>query len=284
MMKYILFISTALLLMGCSSFYYHPDQKTLKQANIFMQNGKVLEQETQYLNALNTYMEAYRKFTLIDKLDGKAYAMLSLAREYYRLGDMNNYNLWRDSVSTLIELKLPYMKDQIDLLDLEIQFKNRNYEKVIELSQEYKSKNFRTGTEICSYRLIAKSKMNQGTGSEKFYLRSSTGKLAKLYKKHKLEEPSILAFAYYSMGYMYTTQALYRKALQYFQKAYAIDQSEEHYTDIADDVYMMGFIYEKQMLYDLARNSYARALDIGKQTQDEEIIQRVTERLNNLPE
>ncbi|HNX01337.1 MAG TPA: hypothetical protein PKK33_08235 [Candidatus Cloacimonadota bacterium] len=283
MMKYTYMIIVALVLTGCSSFYYQPDQKMLKQANIFMQNGQTLEEDSQYLNALNTYMEAYKRYSLIDKLDGKAQAMLSLSREYYRLGDMKNFNTWRDSVTTLINLKLPQLKDQLNVLDIEINFRNGNYEKVIELSKKYNSKDYKAGTEMCSYRLISKTKLNLTVGSESFYLKRDISKLSKLYKKHKLDDPSILAYAYYSLGYFYTNQTKYTKAFGYLNKAYAIDQSEEHYSDIADDVYLMGFIYEKRNQIELARNSYMRALEIGTQTKDQELISRVNQRLNHLP-
>jgi tetratricopeptide (TPR) repeat protein len=282
MMKCTLLILCLILLAGCSSFYYHPDQKTLKQANIYMINGQTLEDQSQYLNALNTYKEAYQRYTLIDQLEGKAHAMLSLTREYYKLGDMRNFNIWRDSVSTLINLKLPKMKDQLNLLDIEISFRSEDYNKVIELSKGYQSKSLLGASEICSYRLLSKAKLNINYSAEKSFLTGQTGKLAKLYKKHKLEEPSVLAFGYYSIGYVYILQSNYKKALNLLSKAYRIDQSEENYSDIADDIYLIGFTYEKLNQPQLARNSYSRALEISKQMDDQEMQDKILSRMKNL--
>jgi tetratricopeptide (TPR) repeat protein len=269
-------------LVSCSSFYYHPEQKTLKQANIFMENGQTLDREAQHLNALNTYLEAYRRYSLIDQLDGKAAAMLSLTREYYKMGDISNFNLWRDSVSTLINLKLPKMKPQLNLLDVEISFRNQDYAQVIQLSKGYQHKPLRSATEICSYRLLAKAKSGLNFNSEKSFVQTKAKKLSGIYRKHKLEEPSILAFAYYSIGYVYILQTHYKQALNFINKAYKIDQSEEHYSDIADDVYLMGYVYEQLKEPQLARDSYARALEIGIQTNDQEIQDRINTRLKIL--
>jgi tetratricopeptide (TPR) repeat protein len=281
-MKYFFIVISLIVLAGCSSFYYHPDQKTLKQANIFMKNGVTLESDAQYLNALNTYMEAYKRYALIDQLDGKAQAMLSLAREYYRLGDMRNFNLWRDSVTTLINLNLPNMKDHLNLLDIEINFRNQDYSKVITLTKGFQVKPLRIASEYCSYRMLSKAKLNINYLTEKTYLTVESDKLSKLYKKHKLEEPSILAFAYYSIGYVEILQTHYKRALRILNKAYKIDQSEEHYSDIADDVYLMGFIYEQLKQTELAQDYYTRALEIGIQINDEELRNRINIRRKNL--
>ncbi len=281
-MKLLLAVSCFFILIGCSSFYYHPDRRTLLQANIFMKNGQTLDNQAQYSNALYTYFEAYQRYSLIDQLDGKALAMLALTREYYRLGDMRNFDLWRDSVSTLIKLNIPKMEDQLKLLDIEINFRNSDYAKVIELTKGYQNKQILTATEFCSYRLISKTKLNTSLKIEKDFLLEQIQKLSKQYHKHKLDEPSKLAFAYYSIGYSYILQTQFKKALGMLLEAYKIDQSEENFSNITSDLYLIGFTYEQLKQLELAQDYYTRGLNIAIQITDKELQDKINDRLKNL--
>lgn len=266
---------------GCSSLPKKVELRSEVFAAMKMRLGRVAQQQQDYLQALALYGEAYNYYTGIDDMRGKIESGLAIARQYFYLDKVEETEKWIGRVSLWIDSGLPQMVVERSLLWLEMAFAQEDYARVLALGAGITTGNLEYRLEIDCYVLVAKAKLKQNYRGELIQVEAGVGELYNLFEKRKLEDPEVLALVFYHLGYVYRLEENWGLALSYFQKAKMVDSRIDNARGVGKDLYAMGWCYEKLGEVQRARSCYMRVEEIFTLLKDEDMVQKVRQKLTH---
>jgi tetratricopeptide (TPR) repeat protein len=240
MKRLIWLILPAILLAGCSKIVRRPPTDNMRQAADYVRTARQWESKQDWRMALQLYTLAWNQYVLSNRSTGKFAMAVSIARQNRRLGDEEGYRQWLDTARGMSDSKHPAWEASVLLLQVETAVSYGNYEQTISLTEHLPAKPEPLIAELLSYRVQADVRLGRDPDDDLSRLSSLMGNLERSLRKGKLDDPSILSYAYYAIGYAYLDQNRPEKALESFQKAYRIDQDYEQFASLADDLLMMG--------------------------------------------
>ncbi|MBN2017976.1 MAG: hypothetical protein JW794_07615 [Candidatus Cloacimonetes bacterium] len=283
MKKIILFIGLFGLL-ACSSLPKYVELQSTKDANEITKRAQKVEADGKYFQAQLLFEKAYDLYSSVDNLKGIIISGLSVARQYYYLDNMEQYDDWYMKMSVIAHNDAPDLIPLLYLLQMEVAFDKEEYGRVITLSLAVETNQKEMQTELLSYRLLALLKTEQPYNQEFDKVKRNIPALRSMFKKNKLDDPKIIPYAAYTLGYALSKEKQWIKAIEFFEIAHEYDQLIENTGGLADDVYAIGVAYENLMDAEMALSCYIRARDMYVIIDDEEMSAVAEARIKNILE
>ena len=281
-MKKILIFIGLLAVVACSSLPKYVDLQSTKDANDAMKRAQKVESEGSYEHAQLLFEKAFELYTSVDNLKGIIISGLAVARQYYYLENMEQYDDWYMKMSVIAHNNAPELIPLLYLLQMEVAFDKEEYGRVITLSRAVETSLKEMQTELLSYRLLALLKTEQPYHSEFEKVKHNIPGLRRMFKKNKLDDPKIISYAAYTLGYALSKEKQWEQAIDYFEIAHEYDQLIENTGGLADDVYAMGVAYENLMDTEMALSCFIRARDMYVIINDEEMGAIAEARIQNI--
>lgn len=278
----IILLLFSLLLVSCSSLPRYITGETRQQADRNFQLGQRAENSCEYSRALSYYARAYHDYTSIDHLRGKVQAGLSLARQYYLLGDSLNHQLWLDNLDLLISSEMQEMQPVLDLHLIEIAYLEKDFRKVISLASSWQSANMEWEAQRLSYLLLSQAAKGDFSNQEFAELKKLLPGLQKNFRKGRLLDPGVYSYALYTSGYLLTCRSEWEQAETFFQRAYEADLKLENTSGLASDLFALANCLENLKENYRAKSCYSRAAEIYLQLEDVEMAKRAQARAEGL--
>lgn len=268
--KWIAVLITMLLLANCSSL---PDIRKDKaqatvEGEILLKRSRQLAMQNRNEHAYQEATRAYEKFTLSDDVRGKVLTCLDLARLCRKLGKPDDSKAWQDKSHRLAVVFEPSLLPNWQLLKTEFFFAEARYDSVLSytgVTDDTEGKE-ETVAHLTAYRILAGLQL---PSYDQKSLKRDTDALAKQvsqledkYEDYKLDDPYVMSFAEYTLGYAATKQQSWIKAAAWFEKALAIDRQFGNYRGTADNLFGLGVSTERRQQPELAQGYFERARDI----------------------
>ncbi|MBN1948502.1 MAG: hypothetical protein JW784_02040, partial [Candidatus Cloacimonetes bacterium] len=235
-----LFLLVILLLISCSSLPRYVTGETRQQADRNFQLGQKAENSCDYTRAHSYYARAYHDYTSIDHLQGKVQAGLSLARQYYLLGDSLNHQQWLDYLDLLISSEMQQMQPALDLHLIEIAYLEKDFRKAISLASRWQSINMEWEAQRLSYLLLSQAAKGDFSSQEFAELKKLLPGLYKNFRKGRMLDPGVYSYALYTSGYLLTCRSEWEPAEAFFRQAYETDLKLENTSGLASDLFALG--------------------------------------------
>ncbi len=269
-MKKIIFLLSIVILVGCSTLPNYIESQSIMDANDTMQRAQDAEADGRYTQALHLYENAFELYSSVDNIKGVIISGIAIARQYYYLGDMETYEQWIDKIDTIISSKSDMMVLKTLLL-MEVAFDQENYTQVLKLSDLTDSDHKEYNTEVQCYRLLSLLKTDQLYEKEFETIDRNLGSLKRMFNKEKLNDPKIVSYAAYTLGYALSKQQKWLDAIEYFEDAHYYDQLIENESGLADDVYALGICYQNLGDKEKALSAFLRAKEMYDLLLDKEM-------------
>lgn len=283
-MKKIIVFLGLLALVACSSLPKYVDLQSTKDANDAMKRAQNAEADGYYQQAQLLFEKAFDLYTSVDNLKGIIISGLAVARQYYYLDNMEQYDIWYMKMSIIAHNDAPDFIPLLYLLQMEVAFDKEEYGRVITLSLAVETNQKEMQTELFSYRLLALLKTGQPYHKEFEKVKHNIPGLRKMFKKNKLDDPKIISYAAYTLGYALSKEKQWIKAIEFFEIAHEYDQLIENTGGLADDVYAIGVAYDNLGDTEMALSCYIRARDMYDIINDEEMIPVAEKKIKNILE
>jgi len=283
-MKKIIVFFGLLTLVACSSLPKYVDLQSTKDANDAMKRAQNAEADGYYQQAQLLFEKAFDLYTSVDNLKGIIISGLAVARQYYYLDNMEQYDIWYMKMSVIAHNDAPDFIPLLYLLQMEVAFDTGEYGRVITLSLAVDTKQKEMQTELLSYRLLGLLKTGQPYQKEFEKIKHNIPGLRSMFKKNKLDDPKIVSYAAYTLGYAMSKEKQWVKAIEFFEIAHKYDQLIENTSGLADDVYAMGVAYDNLGDTEMALSCYIRARDMYDIINDEEMIPVAEKKIKNILE
>jgi len=261
-MKKIIVFFGLLALVACSSLPKYVDLQSTKDANDAMKRAQNAEADGYYQQAQLLFGKAFDLYTSVDNLKGIIISGLAVARQYYYLDNMEQYDIWYMKMSIIAHNDAPDFIPLLYLLQMEVAFDKGEYGRVITLSLAVETEQKEMQTELLSYRLLGLLKTGQPYQKEFEKIKHNIPGLRSMFKKNKLDDPKIVSYAAYTLGYAMSKEKQWVKAIEFFEVAHKYDQLIENTSGLADDVYAMGVAYDNLGDTEMALSCYIRARDM----------------------
>ncbi len=283
-MKKIIVFFGLLALVACSSLPKYVDLQSTKDANDAMKRAQNAEADGYYQQAQLLFEKAFDLYTSVDNLKGLIISGLAVARQYYYLDNMEQYDIWYMKMSIIAHNDAPDFIPLLYLLQMEVEFDKGEYSRVITLSLAVETKQKEMQTELLSYRLLGLLKTGQPYQKEFEKIKHNIPGLCSMFKKNKLDDPKIVSYAAYTLGYAMSKEKQWVKAIEFFEIAHKYDQLIENTSGLADDVYAMGVAYDNLGDTEMALSCYIRARDMYDIINDEEMSSVAEKKIKNILE
>ena len=283
-MKKIILFCGLIALVSCSSLPKYVDLQSTKDANDAMKRAQNAEAVGYYPQAQLLFEKAFDLYTSVDNLKGIIISGLAVARQYYYLDNMELYDTWYMKMSVIAHNSAPEFIPLLYLLQMEVAFDKEEYGRVITLSLSVETSQKEMQTELLSYRLLALLKTEQSYHHEFEKIKRNISGLRKMFKKNKLDDPKIVSYAAYTLGYALSKEKQWAKAIEFFEIAHKYDQLIENTGGLADDVYAMGVAYDNLGDTEMALSCYIRARDMYDIIKDEEMSSVAEAKIKNILE
>ena len=283
-MKKIILFFGLLVIVACSSLPKYVDLQSTKDANDAMKRAQNAEADGYYQQAQLLFEKAFDLYTSVDNLKGLIISGLAVARQYYYLDNMEQYDIWYMKMSIITHNDAPDFIPLLYLLQMEVEFDKGEYGRVITLSLAVETKQKEMQTELLSYRLLGLLKTGQPYQNEFEKIKHNIPSLRSMFKKNKLDDPKIVSYAAYTLGYAMSKEKQWVKAIEFFEIAHKYDQLIENTSGLADDVYAMGVAYDNLGDTEMALSCYIRARDMYDIINDKEMSSVAEEKIKNILE
>lgn len=263
MNKFLLnIILLSLLIVSCGSlppqkdFYFYD----LKEADELIYSGNLLLSKNHVDAALYNYLEAYKKYTLLDYRNGKFTSSIKIARIYIKLSDLENTYNWMQNSKLIFEGDI-YSSSEFLLLAAEYNLNKKNYEEIVRITEKEKILEFdiETQLELTAYRVLSLIQLSKEYSNEVSFINANiTGKK----DKNVINNPLILSFVYYTLGYVSSRESDWENGIKFFNFSLDIDKSNSNYNGIADNLYAIGVVEKNLNRFADAKKSLTSALEI----------------------
>jgi len=281
-MKRIIILLGIVLLFGCSTLPDYIESQSVMDANDTMQRAQDAEAEGLYTQALHLYENAYDLYSSVDNIKGIIISGIAIARQYYYLGDMEDFQQWITKMDTIIESECSNLLVLKVLLMMEVAFDQEDYSQVLVLSDLTETDNKEYNIEVQCYRLLSLLKTDQTYEVEFEMIDKKLGSLKRMFNKNKLNDPKIVSYAAYTLGYALSRQEKWLDAIEYFEEAHHYDQLIENESGLADDVYAMGICYQNLGDKEKALSAFIRAKEMYENLLDEEMCTDAQQKIDTL--
>jgi len=283
-MKKIIFFLGLATLIGCSSLPKYVESQSILDANDALMNAQLSEANGHNEQAQFLFKKSFDLYTGVDNLKGIIISGLAIARQYYHLDDMEQYDEWYMKMSVIANNNAPELLPLLYILQMEVAFDMEEYENVITLSYRIDTSQKEMQTELLSYRLLALLKTEQSYKKEFDGIKKNIATLRKMFKKNKLDNPKIVSYAAYTLGYALSKEKKWKKALGFFNIAYEYDQLIGNKGGLADDIFAIGIVYENLGDKEKALSCFIRSKDIYLIIKNEEMAAVAETKINTLTE
>ncbi|HEX38043.1 MAG TPA: tetratricopeptide repeat protein [Candidatus Cloacimonetes bacterium] len=281
MKKLIIFLSI-LIFVGCSTLPDYIESQSVMDANDTMQRAQDAEEEGLYTQALHLYENAFDLYSGVDNIKGIIISGIAIVRQYYYLEDMQTYQQWLTKIDTIIESEHSNLMVLKVLLMMEVAFDQEDYSQVLMLSKLAQTDNKEYNTEVQCYRLLSLLKSDQSYEEEFEIIDKNLGSLKRMFNKNKLNDPKIVSYAAYTLGYALSRQQKWLDAIEYFEEAHHYDQLIENESGLADDVYVMGICYQNLGDKERALSAFIRAKEMYENLLDEGMSAAAQQKIDSL--
>ena len=281
-MKKIILFFGLIALVACSSLPKYVELQSTKDANDIMKRAQKAEADSYYEQAQHLFDKAFGLYTSVDNLKGIIISGLAVARQYYYLDNMEQYDEWYMKMSVIAHNDAPDLIPLLYLLQMEVAFDGGEYGRVITLSLAIDTSQKEMQTELLSYRLLALLKTGQPYQKEFDGIKKNIAPLRSMFKRNKLDDPKIISYAAYTLGYALSKQKQWEKAVEFFDIAHEYDQLIENTSGLADDVYATGVAYENLGDTEMALSCFIRAKDMYDIINNEEMSSVTENKINNI--
>jgi tetratricopeptide (TPR) repeat protein len=278
----IFYCLLCLLMVCCSSLPKKIEPQSFSFAEMKMKFARQAQKQQDFNRALRLYLEAYDLYTVIDDIEGKINAGLSIARQYFYLDKPHESKMWLNRAGDLIESNRPQLEGVKTILLVEMAFEKNDYQKVIEISAAASTPNLEWQTEILCYTMVCKAQLNRDYQPELKRLQAELPKLQKRFDKRRMDDPEVLSFVYYYTGYIHSIEKNWQSALLFFEKAKEIDGLMDNPAGLGKDLYSLGQCYEKLGSFKKAASSFRRAAEIFSLLKDAAAAKKAKKRAESL--
>jgi len=281
-MKKIILLFGLIALVACSSLPKYVDLQSTKDANDAMKRAQNAEADSYYEQAQLLFEKAFDLYTSVDNLKGVIISGLAVARQYYYLDNMEQYDAWYMKMSVIAHNNAQDFIPLLYLLQMEVAFDKEEYGRVITLSLAVETSQKEMQTELLSYRLLALLKTGQTYQKEFEKIKHNIPGLRSMFKKNKLDDPKIVSYAAYTLGYALSKQKQWEKSLEFFKVAHQYDQLIENTSGLADDVFAAGVAYENLGDTEMALSCFIRAKDMYDIINNEAMSSATENKIKNI--
>ena len=281
-MKKIILLFGLIALVACSSLPKYVDLQSTKDANDAMKRAQNAEADSYYEQAQLLFEKAFDLYTSVDNLKGVIISGLAVARQYYYLDNMEQYDAWYMKMSVIAHNNAQDFIPLLYLLQMEVAFDKEEYGRVITLSLAVETSQKEMQTELLSYRLLALLKTGQTYQKEFEKIKHNIPGLRSMFKKNKLDDPKIVSYAAYTLGYALSKEKQWEKAIEFFKVAHQYDQLIENTSGLADDVFAAGVAYENLGDTEIALSCFIRAKDMYNIINNEEMSSVTENKIKNI--
>jgi len=281
-MKKIILLFGLIALVACSSLPKYVDLQSTKDANDAMKRAQNAEAVGYYEQAQLLFEKAFDLYTSVDNLKGVIISGLAVARQYYYLDNMEQYDAWYMKMSVIAHNNAQDFIPLLYLLQMEVAFDKEEYGRVITLSLAVETSQKEMQTELLSYRLLALLKTGQTYQKEFEKIKHNIPGLRSMFKKNKLDDPKIVSYAAYTLGYALSKEKQWEKAIEFFKVAHQYDQLIENTSGLADDVFAAGVAYENLGDTEIALSCFIRAKDMYNIINNEEMSSVTENKIKNI--
>ncbi len=257
-----LMIIIIILSVSCSSAPRHTPSPMVSEADNLYQLGKELSLQGYYDYALKSYQLALERYSLVDHVAGIILSRIAIIGVDVHRDNVSHINQELDSLSNLIKLTAPNYKQNLQLLKAEIAFVKKDYDQIIELTDNISATNLIIESQLLCYRLMALVKIDQPAKQEYRALRNHANSLYRAHRRNRADNLSVYSYVNYVMGYYLATQLEWEKAIDYFQISLVIDRDNDNSRGIAKNLYYLGKSHENINNFKLAITYYKRALNV----------------------
>jgi len=244
-------------------FYYYD----LKEAEEITESGDLLLSKNHLDAALYNYLEAYKKYTLLDYRKGKFTSSVKIAGVYIKLGEMENAFKWLQKSKLNFEGDI-YSSSEYLLLTAEYNLNKNDFNEIVRITEKewIHILNPETQLELTAYRIFSLIQLSKDYSDEFLFLSSHlNGKREKIFNIN----PLALSFLYYTMGYVSSRESDWESGIKYFNYSLDIDKSNSNYNGIADNLYAIGVAEKNLNRFVDAKKSLMSAFEIYNYLNDE---------------
>ncbi len=263
-----LILFSALLLFSCSTLSKNSkvNNENFQQAELFTSIGQSQLYKNQTDKAIESFLSAYNYLLLTDYTKEKVNLSLLLAGTFLSIKDTTNYFRWLNSAKMLSLNDINIFNDKLELFNLKQLFSNKNYDQLL---TAYSSINISAlsneeNAEALTYVLLSKYFLNKDYSSELSNLEDLFQKMTNLYIENDLNNPHILSYISYNLGFINYKTNLFINALDYFKTSLKYDYIIENYVGAAENLFNIADIYKKQNIIDKASNCFLLSSEIYK--------------------
>lgn len=268
--KWIAVLIAAVLLVNCSSLPDIRDDKpqAAVEGEILLKRARQLAMQNRNELAFQEASRAYTKFTLSDDVRGKVLAGIDLARFSRKQGRLDDSKAWIEKIHRLVTVFEPSLLPDWQLLKAEFFFAEAKYDSVLiytQVSADAEDKDETTAHHL-AYRVMAGLQI---PSYDQESLKRDTDALTKLvsrledkFEDYKLDDPFVMSFAEYTLGYAATKKQAWLAAAVWFEKALAIDRQFGNFRGTADNLFGLGVASYQRQQPEQAQGYFERARDI----------------------
>lgn len=229
-----------LLIAGCSKLEHKPPAESLRQASDYIETARKWEAKQDWRMAAELYTLAWNQYTLGNRESQKFLVAVAIARQYRRLNDEAQYRSWVANARSLLNPKYPERLAELSLLQIEEDMAQGRFDSVMVHTENPAKGDDAALAELLGYRVQAGAQLGRDMNPDIQRLNGICHLLDRKLKKGKLDDPSGLSFAEYSVGYAQLRANQPSRALSSLRKAYRIDQNYERPANLADDLYLIA--------------------------------------------
>ncbi len=235
----------------------------IAEANELIESGDLLVSKHQLEPGLYNYLNAYKKFTLIDYRNGKFTASIKIARVYIKLGDLDNAYQWILNSEENFDGDIAY-SDEFILPRAEYFLNIQNYEEILKISSPEKIivYDLITQMELSAYRVFSLLQLSKDYSSEVSFLKNNIKIIEEKGNLHEIKNPLAISFTYYALGYVSSREGEWNSAYNSFNKSLEIDKIYSNYTGIADNLYAIGIVEKNMNNFEEAKKNLSSAIEI----------------------
>jgi tetratricopeptide (TPR) repeat protein len=279
---YLVSLISLTLLVSCSTLPKETVSPLLQEAEHFYRLGKQMEAERELENALHLYRLANENYTLIDNKEGVILSRIAIIGSEARIDPHQSFSEALHELDYYVRNTIPRFIPHLLLLKTEISHLKFDYEQVVRLTEDFRKSEPLIDSQIIAYRLMALLKLNEPADREYSELQKLLRPLGKNYRKKRTDDGGVYSYTNFVLGFYQMKNEQWESAEAYYKESLEVDKTSGYSYGIAQNLFSLGKLYHAQEKYEMAKIHYLRALPIYELLEEQDAIDDIICRLNNL--